>query len=154
MPEWLASRGLPVIQPRDEAKRQGPCGQPIEIPCGGVKPVVAKSATTQPQDGTVVSHALNEAAVASQEMALSGPLIWRYAHAGSEVLANAQDRARHLRTVTSLIPCRECRLHWEALIREKPAPLNSAKEFSAWLSDRHNDVRERLQQPKWTPGEG
>jgi hypothetical protein len=59
----------------------------------------------------------------------------------------------HLETI---IPCAECRAHIESYRKEHPLP-SSAKEYSQWIWNLHDDVNIRLGKdpsPPWNPGIG
>jgi hypothetical protein len=86
-----------------------------------------------------------------------GPGAWKFLHEitffypdhPSEV---QQTQAQHLfQSLRTLLPCEECRLHYDAELTKYPPLTKSKDTLSQWLIDLHNRVNARLGKPIVNP---
>lgn len=79
-----------------------------------------------------------------------GPRFWKwifkFGHELPETLSASDKRnaGQFLDHFRRMIPCRECRDHWEADLKENPPALGTQREFLSWLTEARNRVAARV----------
>ena len=83
-----------------------------------------------------------------------GPKLWDFLHACSFAFPDnptpeqTQAFEKLLEALRVLLPCPNCRQHYNEFIEENPAPATCGVQLQKWLVDFHNDVNERLGKPR------
>lgn len=81
---------------------------------------------------------------------LWGPIYWNFLHANAEIYHKKplQFKLEFLEFFTSLIPCTECKDHFNEY--QKSNPVQETTNFIKWAFHAHNNVNHRLNKEAFT----
>lgn len=117
--------------------------------------------TTKNDSAGTVSYAMSSSSsfssssdVGPLDVRIWGPKAWEFMHAVTFAYPvenpthEEQENMRNFfHAIGSNLPCDKCRYHFLKMLKEHPVPVQSRRELSEWLVDRHNDVNRRLGKP-------
>lgn len=77
---------------------------------------------------------------------LAGNTLWGALHKRALKVAPGQRDDAWLAVFRQILPCGDCRKHWDAMLEATPPP--AAPDLFAWTVARHNEVNRRLGKPE------
>lgn len=85
-----------------------------------------------------------------------GPAAWKFLHSvtfaypDKPTLSQKRDIEQFFYNLKTLLPCEECKIHFEKEILRHPPDSNSKLSISTWLVDIHNRINRRLGKKHFT----
>jgi hypothetical protein len=114
-----------------------------EDPAAAPKVVIIPAGPTKAEQHHLVDRAV--AATPKWLRGLAGTMYWRALHRRALKVPAGRDDAEWLATFRRMLPCGDCRNHWDAMVAATPPEWAN---YFAWTVARHNEVNRRLGKPE------